>query len=116
MGNLIEDKSFHFALEIVRICRILSENKREFVLSRQLLKAGTSIGANITEAQQAQSRADFISKMNISLKDAYETRYWIRLIRESGYLSFEETDDILFSCDELIRMLSAIVKTSKQNS
>ena len=116
MANLIEDKSFDFALEIVRICRCLRENKREFILSTQLMKAGTSIGANIAEAQQAQSKADFISKMNISLKEATETRYWLRLIRGSGYIGIEETEEVYKQCEELIRMLTAIIKTSKLNS
>ena len=115
MENPVEEKSFAFALEIVKTYKILSAEKKEFVLSRQMLRSGTSIGANISEAQQAQSKADFTSKMNIALKEAYETRYWIRLLFGSGFLDQSEADRLLEKVDELIRLLAAIVKKSKQN-
>ena len=115
MENAVEEKSFAFALEIVKIYRILSSEKKEFVLSRQVLRSGTSIGANVSEAQQAQSKADFISKMNIALKEAYETRYWLRLLCGSGFMDQNETAPLLARVDELIRLLVSIVIKSKQN-
>ena len=115
MENAVEEKSFAFALEIVKIYRILSSEKKEFVLSRQVLISGTSIGANVSEAQQAQSQADFISKMNIALKEAYETRYWLRLLCGSGFMDQNEDAPLLARVDELIRLLVSIVIKSKQN-
>ena len=87
---------------------------KEFVLSKQLLRSGTSIGANISESQQAQSRADFVNKLNISLKEAYETNYWLRLLRETDYLSPVEFQSVYSDCQELERLLISIIKTSKQ--
>ena len=92
----------------------MTTNKKEHVLSKQLLRVGTSIGANVAEAEQAQSRADFISKMNIALKEAVETDYWLRLLRASDYLSDTEFYSIHSDCEEVEKMLTAIVKTSKQ--
>ena len=80
MDNVIESKSFSFAVRIVKLCRNLQSDNKEFVLSKQLLRSGTSIGANVAESQQAQSRADFISKLSIALKEAVETNYWLRLL------------------------------------
>ena len=115
MGNPVEEKSFSFALEIVKMYKILSAEKKEFVLSKQILRSGTSIGANISEAQKAQSKADFTSGMNIALKEAYETRYWLRLLCGSGFLDQNEALRLLEKVDELIRLLAAIVKKSKRN-
>ena len=81
MEHTVEQKSFLFAVRIVKLCKHLNTAKKEYVLSKQLLRAGTSIGANIAEAEQAQSKADFISKMNIALKEAVETNYWLRLLQ-----------------------------------
>ena len=92
MEDLIKTKSFEFAVRIVKLCKYLNETKKEFVLSKQLIRSGTSVGANISEAQQAQSRADFISKMNISLKEAAETKYWLKLLGATEYLTEKETD------------------------
>ena len=114
MKNTIENKSFLFAVRIAKLCRYLQEEKKEYILSKQLLRAGTSIGANVTESQQAQSRADFISKLNIALKEAVETNYWIRLLHAAEYLNTTECDSILSDCRELEKMLTAIVKSSKQ--
>jgi len=114
MEHTVEEKSFSFAVRIVKLCKHLRANKKEYVLSRQLLSAGTSIGANIAEAEQAQSRADFISKMNIALKEAVETNYWLRLLQASDYLSKIEFSSIHSDCRELEKMLTAIVKTAKQ--
>ena len=114
MDQTIERKSFLFAVRIVKLTKHLTTNKKEHVLSKQLLRAGTGIGANVAEAEQAQSRADFISKMNIALKEAVETDYWLRLLRASDYLSDTEFYSIHSDCEEVEKMLTAIVKTSKQ--
>ena len=114
MKQKVVQKSFSFAVRIVKLSKHLNANKKEYVLSKQLLRAGTSIGANISEAEQAQSRADFISKMSIALKEAVETNYWLRLLQASEYLSDAEFTSIHTDCIEIEKMLTAIVKTSKQ--
>ena len=112
-GSIIADKSKAFALRIIRLYRSLTEgNVREYVLSKQLLRSGTSIGANVREAHRGQSRADFVSKMNISLKEACESEYWIELLHESGYIEEKEAQAIQSECKELIKLLTAIVKTT----
>ena len=114
MEQTVENKSFHFAIRIVNLCRHLRDTKKEYTLSKQLLRSGTSIGENIAEAEQAQSKADFISKMNIALKEAVETNYWLRLLQATDYLSDKEFSSIYSDCKELEKMLTAIVKTAKQ--
>ncbi len=114
MDNVIVTKSFDFAVRIVNLYRYLTEKKNEFVLSKQLLRSGTSIGANVSEAVQAQSKPDFVSKMNIALKEASETKYWIKLMQATNFLSTEESTSILSDCIELEKMLVSIVKSSKQ--
>jgi four helix bundle protein len=114
MEQTVERKSFLFAVRIVKLSKHLNVNKKEYVLSKQLLRSGTSVGANIAEAEQAQSKADFISKMNIALKEAVETNYWLRLLQATDYLSETEFTSINSDCRELEKMLTAIVKTSKQ--
>ncbi|MSR87206.1 four helix bundle protein [Candidatus Peribacteria bacterium] len=109
----LQDKSYRFALRIIDVCRKLQQ-QREYVLAKQLLKSGTSIGANVQEAQLAQSRKDFISKLHISAKEAYETRYWLRLLRDSKVLEIQEAERLLLDLEEIIRLLVAIIKTSKQ--
>src|SRR4051812_20917054 len=94
-GNPLKTKSYAFALQIVGCCRRLSEERKEYVLSRQLLKSGTSVGANISEANQAQSRADFVHKLSIALKESVETEYWLSLLRDSEYISVEESDRLI---------------------
>ena len=113
MANIIEEKSFSFAIRIVNLYKHLNETKKEFVLSKQLLRSGTSIGANVAEAEQAQSTADFVSKMNIALKEASETKYWIRLLASTSYLTEAEAASILNDCVELEKILVSIVKSSK---
>lgn len=111
-GNPIQDKSFAFAVEMVHLCQILRDQK-DFVLSTQLLKAGTSIGANVEEALAGQTRKDFEAKMAIASKEAREARYWLRLVRESGTVA-ANLDAHIRQADELVRLLTAIVKTSQQ--
>ncbi|MBU0767168.1 four helix bundle protein [Patescibacteria group bacterium] len=111
--GVVQEKSFNFAEKIVHFCRYL-QKKREYVISRQLLKSGTSIGANIEEAQFAESKKDFIHKMHISLKEARETRYWLRLILRSGTSKEKIVQDLLNESNELISLLTAIIKSSKK--
>ena len=113
MDNSIQDKSFRFAVRIVKLCRYLQNEKKEFILAKQLLRSGTSIGANVSESQQAQSRPDFVNKLNIALKEAAETEYWLRLLYETDYLSNEQFHSIINDCDEVKSLLVAIVKSSK---
>lgn len=113
--NVVARKSLAFATRIVRLYQYLTTSKREYVLSKQLLKSGTSIGANIREAIGGQSREDFIAKMHISLKEAYETEYWLELLRETDYLTSEQFDAIFRDCRELTNLLASIVKTTKGN-
>lgn len=113
--NLIQQKSYAFAVRVVRLFQHLSETKREFVLSRQVLRSGTSIGANVEEAIGGQSKADFIAKMSIAYKEARETSYWLRLLKDTGYLTEAEFDSIHNEADELCRIISKIQTTSKRN-
>ena len=113
MYNVIEDKSFQFAVRIVNLNKHLQEKKSEFVLAKQILRAGTSIGANVAEAQQAQSRADFISKLTIALKETAETKYWLRLLFATEYISQAEYDSMHMDCVELEKILVSIVKSTK---
>lgn len=110
--NLIEKKSFEFAIAIVRACRKISQEKKEYVLTKQLLRSGTSIGANVAEAQHAQSKADFISKISIAQKEANETKYWIRLLYATQFMNKEMYDFLNARDLELLRIISAIVKTA----
>lgn len=110
--NLIEKKSFEFAIAIVRACRKISQEKKEYVLTKQLLRSGTSIGANVAEAQHAQSKADFISKISIAQKEANETKYWIRLLNATQFMNKEMYDFLNAKVLELLRIISAIVKTA----
>ena len=114
MENIIEDKSFRFAIRIVNLYKYLCRTKKEFVLSKQLLRAGTSIGANVAESQQAQSRADFIAKLSIALKETSETKYWLRLLKATDYLTDEESRSIYADCVELEKLLVTILKSTKQ--
>ncbi|MBP5219801.1 MAG: four helix bundle protein [Bacteroidaceae bacterium] len=112
--NIIKDKSFAFALRIIRMYQYLREQKSEFVLSKQVLRSGTSIGANVREAEHAQSDADFIHKMNIALKEANETEYWLELLFQSDYIEESQYDSIIADCRELNKLLISIVKTMKK--
>ncbi|NIA18323.1 MAG: four helix bundle protein [Actinobacteria bacterium] len=114
-NNIVQEKSYKFALRIVNLYRFLVD-KKEFVLSKQVLKSGTSIGANIEEAIGGQSKKDFISKFSIAYKEARETKYWIRLLIDSNYLELKHTATLLEDCDELCRIISKIQTTSKANN
>lgn len=114
MENNIQEKTFTFAVRIVKLCKLLREQRKEFVLSKQLLRSGTSIGANVMEAQNAQSRADFCSKLNIALKEATETKYWLRLLEATDYLTKTEFYSIYPDCVEIEKILVASVKSIRQ--
>lgn len=115
-NNIIADKSKNFALRIIKMYQYLVYEKKEYVLSKQVLRSGTSIGANIKEAVRRQSRADFYSKMNIALKEASETEYWLELLHESGYIQQSHFESIYDDCQELLKILVSICKSYyKQN-
>ena len=109
----IEERSFDFAVRIVKLKDHLFETVKEYDLGRQILRSGTSIGANVAEAQHAQSKADFINKLEISLKETSETKYWLRLMKETGYLTDSEFESIYPDCIEIEKILVSIVKTTK---
>jgi four helix bundle protein len=111
--NLILKKSFGFAIEIIRLYKIL-QGENEYVISKQLLRSGTSIGANVEEGTAAQSKKDFIAKMSIASKEAHETRYWLKLLNESQLIKYNY-ERYLAEIDEIVKILTAIVKTSQQN-
>lgn len=114
-NNPIEEKSFSFAVRIIKLYKHLTENKKEYVLSKQLLRSGTSIGANVSEAERGQSKADFVSKMSIALKEANETDYWLRLLYAGEYLSQAEFESMSRDVNELISILVSICKTANKN-
>jgi four helix bundle protein len=115
--NLILQKSYDFSLMIIELYKFLCENKKEHVLSKQLLRAGTSIGANINEAQAGISRKDFVAKMSIASKEARETRYWLNLLADSGYISKtnSEIKNLFEEVESIINILTKIVKTGQSN-
>lgn len=112
--NIVKDKSLSFAIRIVNLYKYLVAEKRETVMSKQLLRCGTSIGANIREAEQAQSHADFLSKQNIALKEANETEYWLELLMRTGFITQNEYESINNDCVELNKLLISIIKSTKQ--
>ena len=116
MKNNIQEKSFQFAIRIVNLCKLLRTERKEYTLSNQLLRSGTSIGANIREAKYAHSKADFAAKLQIALKECYETEYWLELLYESEYLNQCEFDSIYTDCQELMKLIVASTKTLQGKS
>ena len=112
--SIILDKSYQFSLEIINLYKFLIFEKKEYILSKQILKSGTSIGANVEEAQAAISKRDFIAKISIASKEARETHYWLRLLRDSNYLPLKY-NSLLIECEELKKILISIIKTSQRN-
>jgi len=112
----IYEKSFAFAVRIVKLARFLQEEKREYVLSKQVLRSGTAIGALVREAEHAESRSDFAHKMNIALKEANETLYWLDLLRHVDYLTADQFTSIHPEAEELVKLLVSIVNTSRERS
>lgn len=115
MENVIVDKSYCFAVRIGKLSKYLQKHKKEYVISTQVLRSGTSIGANVAESQYAQSTADFVFKLTIALKETGETDYWLRWLRDCNYLTEKEFNSIYNDCNEIKKILSAIVKTSKNS-
>ena len=111
--SIIQGKSFDFSIQIVQTYKFMVNEKREYVLSKQLLRSGTSIGANASEAAHAQSNKDFIHKLSISRKEANETLYWLNLMTQTDYLSVDLSKPLITDCEELLRILTAIIKTTQ---
>ncbi len=110
----IVDKSKAFAIRIIRMYQHITAEKKELVLSKQVLRSGTSIGANVREATRAHSKADFIAKMQIALNEAGETEYWIELLQETEYITEKAGESLLAACRELLKMISSIIRTAKE--
>ena len=115
MENTIKKKSYEFAIRIVKAYKFLSSEQKEFVLSKQVLRSGTSVGALVRESEHAESKADFIHKMSIALKEANETEYWLLLLHDTDYLDKKSFESIVSDCQEIIRILISIIKTSKKS-
>ncbi|MBQ6164386.1 MAG: four helix bundle protein [Clostridia bacterium] len=113
--NIITVKSRRFSIRIVNLCKHLRERKKEYILANQLMRSGTSIGANITEAEYAISKKEFLAKMQIAWKECKETEYWLDLLYNTGYLNEKEYGSIKRDCDELDHLLSSITRTTKEN-
>jgi len=116
MERPLREKSFAFALRVVRLAKHLREEWEEYVLSKQLLRSGTAVGAMVREAEQAESRVDFIHKLAIALKEANESQYWLELLHKSDYIDETGYQSINQDCTELLKLLTAIIKTSKANT
>ncbi|EJE7234041.1 four helix bundle protein [Clostridium sporogenes] len=115
MNSIAYDKAFDFALDIIQLYKYLITEKKEYVLSKQILRSGTSIGANIKEGINGQSKKDFLSKMSIALKEAEETEYWIELLKYSNYIDDKTSSLLLENCKEIIKILVTTIKTTKMN-
>ena len=113
--NIVVQKSYMFSVRCVNLYKYLSEEKHDSVIGKQLLRSGTSIGANVKEALRGYSKADFASKISIALKEASETEYWIEILRDTGYITTSQADSMLKDCVELIKILMSIVKKTKEN-
>ncbi|MBN2096022.1 four helix bundle protein [Candidatus Peregrinibacteria bacterium] len=114
--SIVQEKSYNFAIKIIKFYKIINFQKKEFVLARQLLRSGTSIGANIEEALGGQSKKDFIAKLSIANKEARETNYWIRLLRDTDILNKNDSEKLLSDCRELIKIISSILLTLKRKT
>ncbi|MFH1296906.1 MAG: four helix bundle protein [Bacteroidota bacterium] len=111
--NVVKQKSYAFSIRIVKLYKFLCEEKKEFTLSKQLLRSGTAIGALVRESEHAESNADFIHKLSISLKEANETDYWLNILKDTGYLEPNLFQSLLKDNNELLKLLTSIIKTSK---
>ena len=113
--SILREKSYQFALRVIKLYQFIADEKKEFVLSKQVLRSGTSIGANVEEAGHAQSKPDFIHKLSIAQKEAAETNYWLRLLRDSNFLTEKQADSLLNDCEEIQKLLTSSIKTTKAN-
>jgi len=114
--NIIKEKTYAFALRVIKLYNYLIETNKEYVLSKQILRNGTSIGANVEEAIGGHSKKDFIARIQIAYKEAREVHYWLRLLRDSNYIDDKLAESLLSDCEEIVAILTAILKTSKDNS
>ena len=114
--NIIQIKSYAFAVKIVKVYKHLCENKKEYVMSKQLLRSGTSVGANVEEAIGGQSEKDFFAKLTIAYKEARETHYWVRLLTDTEFITKEESESLLFDIEELLRIIGSIQKTLRSKN
>jgi len=112
--NVIKNKSFEFALRVIKLYQFLTETRKEFILSKQLLRSGTSIGAMVRESEHAENKADFVHKLSIALKEANETEYWVELLYKSDYIDEVLFNSISTDINEILRLLISIIKSSKQ--
>jgi len=112
-NSILQDKSYAFALRIVKLCEFLSDEKHEFVLSRRVLESGTAIGVLIEEARQGEDRSDFRQKLSVANKEAFKTNFWLRLLRDSQFISEKQASSLLKDCEELQKMLISSLKTTK---
>lgn len=112
-GNAIQDKSYRFAKRMVRLYQHLSKEQKEFILSKQVLRSGTSVGANVEEALGGSSKRDFKAKMNIAYKEARETKYWLKLLKDTGYIEENAFNSVYDDCEELLKLLYTIIQSSK---
>ena len=112
--SIVAGKAYSFALEVIKIYKLLVNERKEYVLAKQLLRSGTSIGANINEAIAGQSKRDFVYKLNIALKEARETSYWLNLLKDSEYINLIEYETLFKKCNEIIKMLTSIIMTTKE--
>lgn len=113
--NILSEKAYKFALRVVKLYKFIVEEHKEYVLSKQILWSGTSIGANIEESVHAQSKTDFIHKLSIAQKEASETNYWLRILRDSDYLKPKLAESLIIDCEEVQRLLTSSIKTAKLN-
>ena len=113
--NILKDKSFKFSVRIVKLSQFLNNDKREFILSKQIIRSGTSIGAMVREAEYAESKADFIHKLNIALKEANETEYWLDILFQTQFLEKNIYESLIIDTKELLRLLISIIKKTKSN-
>lgn len=111
--NVILEKSYSFSIRIVNLYKYLAQSKKEFILSKQLVRSGTSIGANVEEAIGGQSRKDFYAKINVAYKEARETHYWLRVLRDTNYITQKKASSILNDCEELLKIIGSIIRTVK---
>ena len=114
--NIVQEKSYVFALRIIKLYKYLCKDKSEYELSKQILRSGTSIGANIEEAISGQSTKDFLSKLSIAYKEARETHYWLRLLHDSDYIEAKAFESIIFECNELLKLIGSIQKSTKNHN
>ncbi len=114
-GNVVKDKSFHFSVRIVKLCKILRTDRDEHIMSRQLMKSGTSIGANIRESLNTPTQPDFVNKLSTAQKECDETIYWLDLLKETDYLTSNEHQSVKSDAEELLKIIRSIILTSKSN-